>query len=92
METWHLSNIQQCGQQGPNQTLLQLPLKAYYPHNSAFPSLFHLDFDHMCGQPDVDKEATSLSTPTKMHFSQSILDLTNNHFYKIFFSVEYDAM
>lgn len=45
----------------------------------------------MCGQPDVDKEATSFSSPTKMHFSQSILDLTNHHFYKNF-SVEYDAM
>lgn len=48
-------------------------LKIYFPHDKVFHSLFHLDFDHMCGHPDVKNQTTHL--PTKRHFSQSVLDL-----------------
>lgn len=45
----------------------------------------------MCGHPDVKNEAVPLPPTTKKHFSQSILDLPNHHFYKNS-SVKYDAM
>lgn len=45
----------------------------------------------MCGHPDIKNEATSLLPATKRHFSWSILDLPNHHFY-INSSVKYDAL